>query len=74
MSLLFRSRPPRKFRRKPAGKVLRKPPVSKIDLWSGLFPGPRAVPAPVPHASRRRSQRATGYAMNRPRQPMFRVT
>lgn len=74
MSLLFRTRTPRKLRRKSASKASRKTPVSKIDLKSGLFPGPRAVPAPVPHPPRRRSQRAIGYTAHRSRQPMFRVT
>jgi hypothetical protein len=81
MSLFFRSRsgPPRKLRRKSAGKTLHKTPVPMLDLgpdpMPATFPGPRAALAPVRHTPRRRGQRAIGYGTTgAPGQRMFRVT
>jgi hypothetical protein len=80
MSLFFRSRPgpPRKLRRKSAGKALHKTPVPMLDLGPGpiptMLPGTRVAPAPVRHTPKRR-QRAIGYGTTgAPGQRMFRVT
>jgi hypothetical protein len=80
MSLFFRTRsgPPRKFRRKSAGKALHKPPVPipgvGLDSIPATHTGTRAAHAPVRHTPKRR-QRAIGYGSTRAPGPrMFRVT
>lgn len=73
MSLLFRSRPPRKLRRTSPGKPRRETHAPMLDLGAGLFPGPRAMPAHVVPIPRRRRTHA-GYTPAHPRHAMFRVT
>jgi hypothetical protein len=73
MSLFFRSRPPRKLRRTSPHKSRHDIHAPTLDLGAGLFPGPRAVPARVEAAPRRRRAHA-GYHAGRPRHAMFRVT
>ena len=73
MSLLFRSRPPRKLRRKSPAKARRENPASVFAPGAHLIPSPRAVPVPVASGSRRRRERS-GYSPAHPRHAMFRVT
>jgi hypothetical protein len=73
MSLLFRSRPPRKLPRTSSNKSPREIHAPTLDPGAALFPGPRAVPAqtaPIP----RRRRAHTAYTPGRPRHAMFRVT
>jgi hypothetical protein len=73
MSLLFRSRPPRKLRRTPPGKSRHEIHAPTLDLGTGLFPGPHALPAQAATTPRRRRQHA-GYVPGPRRHAMFRVT
>ena len=73
MSLLFRSRPPLKLRRKSPAKARRENHASVSIPASHLFPGPRAVPIPVASGARRRRDH-NGYSPARQRHAMFRVT
>lgn len=79
MSLLFRSRAPRKLPRKSVRKALSKTPVPSPSLGSdpmpATLPGPRAEPAPVRHTPGKRGQRTNGYGTtDAPSQRRFRVT
>src|SRR3546814_10415640 len=70
MSMFFRSRPPRKLRRKIRVEARHRAPAPRLDLFGS---SPLAVPIPVQDSPRRRRQRAMGYITGRPRQPRFRV-
>jgi hypothetical protein len=73
MSMLFRSKPLKKVRRTSPGKSRHETHAPKLDLGAVLFPGPRAVPAPIAPIPRPRRAHA-GYHVGRPRHAMFRVT
>jgi hypothetical protein len=79
MSLFFRSRPPRKFRRESAGKALHKTlvpmPDTGADSMPATLPAPRAAPTPVRRIPRKQKQRVIGYGITgAPSRRVFRVT
>jgi hypothetical protein len=78
MSMFFRSRPPRKLRRKTRGKA--HPNTRHQPLSTRIDPALVAVPVPVPASNpaaampRRRRQRASGYIPRHSPLSRFRIT
>ena len=76
MSMFFRSRPPRKLRRKTRGKAHRstrhQPLSTRID--PALVPVPVPVGNPAAAMPRRRRQRASSYIPRHSPLSRFRVT
>lgn len=77
MSLLFKTRTPRKPRRNSPGKS--RPALHAFKTRAArsddaLTFEPRATPAPARHTARRRRQPVAGYVPQFPRHSMFRVT